>query len=232
MDSITLSGRTERHLAEFGGCQVHAEVVTPLNQLIQDASAAGFDLALASGFRSFERQLLIWNEKAAGKRPVLADDGTPLDISSLMPEELMFAILRWSALPGASRHHWGTDMDIYDRRCMPEGYRVKLTLDETQGEGVFAAMHTWLDSYLAQSKIGFFRPYRRLLDGVAPEPWHLSYAPVAMHFQNAMTLETLRSVVASADIALKTEVLRHLEEIYERFVWVPWHLYPEVYRPC
>lgn len=226
LDPITLTGRTEWHLVEFEGRQIHRTLLVPLRHLTEEASAAGFELALASAFRSFERQRLIWNDKAAGIRPVLADDGSPLDVARLSPDELLFAILRWSALPGASRHHWGTDIDVYDRRAVPAGYQVRLTLDETADAGVFAGLHAWLDEYLARADAGFFRPYRRRLGGVAPEPWHLSYAPLAREFQNAMAPGILRELVTASDLALKTQILQHFEEIYERFVRVPWHLYP------
>lgn len=232
MDAITLSGRTEWHLVEFDGRQVHRDLISPLRHIIAEAAFAGFDLALASAFRSFERQCNIWNDKAVGKRPILADNGTALNVAELSPEEIMFAILRWSALPGASRHHWGTDLDVYDRNAIRDGYQVQLTLGETFGGGVFAEFHTWLDECLARQNAGFFRPYRRHLGGVAPEPWHLSYGPLAREFQRALEPGALRELIAKSDIALKTQVLKHFEEIYARFVWVPWHLYPEMCRPC
>ncbi|MCZ8486094.1 D-alanyl-D-alanine carboxypeptidase family protein [Vibrio lentus] len=28
-------------------------------------------------------------------------------------QQKLSAILRWSALPGASRHHWGCDFDVF-----------------------------------------------------------------------------------------------------------------------
>jgi len=52
------------------------------------------------------RQAEIWNAKAAGLRPVLDANEQPIDTGTLSERELVFAILRWSALPGASRHHW------------------------------------------------------------------------------------------------------------------------------
>ena len=38
----------------------------------------------------------------------------------------MVGILEWSALPGASRHHWGSEFDVFDLAALPEGYRVQL----------------------------------------------------------------------------------------------------------
>lgn len=89
-------------LADFQGVPVHQDLLLPLDSLVLDATSAGFDLAVASGFRSVERQCQIWNAKALGLRPVLDDTGVPLEVGRLDPEALMFAILRWSALPGTS----------------------------------------------------------------------------------------------------------------------------------
>lgn len=216
----TVSGE----LADFRGVPVHRGLLDPLAELTARAAARGFELALASGFRSIERQCNIWNAKANGLRPVLDDVGVPLDIADLKPESLMFAILRWSALPGTSRHHWGTDVDVYDRAALPAGESLQLTLAECRGP--FAAFHQWLDGELAQSDALFFRPYVEPHGGVAPEPWHLSYAPLAAGFQQAMDKELLRELVLSLDIQLKDEVAWHFDEIFSRFVVVSPARYP------
>ncbi len=80
-----------------------------------------------SSFRDFERQLAIWNGKCRGERDLL-DRGRA---SGWMPaaldqDALVSAILLWSALPGASRHHWGTDMDVIDAAAVPAGAAVQL----------------------------------------------------------------------------------------------------------
>ena len=66
--------------------------------------------------------------------------------------------------------------------------------------------------------------------GVAPEPWHLSYAPKAAEYQHALSKDQLCEYVLTLDIALKEEVLRHFDEIFERFVWVAPELYPLNWR--
>lgn len=216
------------NLASFQGIQVHADLLEPLQSLASEAGSAGFDLAIASGFRSVERQCQIWNAKAQGYRPVLDDTEQPLDIQSLTPEALMFAILRWSALPGTSRHHWGTDVDVYDRAALRQDQSLQLTLAECRGP--FAAFHQWLDATLARPDACFFRPYIAPVGGVAPEPWHLSYAPKAAEYQHALSKDQLCEYVLTLDIALKEEVLRHFDEIFERFVWVAPELYPLNWR--
>ncbi|MHC4593290.1 MAG: M15 family metallopeptidase [Planctomycetota bacterium] len=223
-DTAPLTGRTEGHLcssadAELLGVRVHRDVVQPFLQLKDEARQAGFDLRILSGFRSFEQQLSIWNRKATGKRAVLDSSAVPLDIGRLSEKELVFAILRWSALPGASRHHWGTDLDVYDAASRPEGYEIELIPEEVDAGGMFGPLHEWLDGRIAaDSAYGFFRPYDADRQGVAPERWHLSYGPTAATYQQRLTTELLGETIQQADIELKEVVLQNMDEIYQRFV--------------
>ena len=59
---------------------------------------------------------------------------------------------------------------------------------------------------------------RRLRGGVAVEPWHLSYAPVATAAIEALTLPVLRRAIADSDVLGKSYVLERLPEIYTRFI--------------
>ena len=201
------------------GARVHRDAIEPFVQLRAAAAAEGFHLAIDSGFRSFERQLSIWNRKAKGHLAVLDGQARPLDVSRLPPRELVFAILRWSALPGASRHHWGTDLDVYDRAAKPESYEIQAIPAEVEAGGMFAPLHEWLDRHIADdAAFGFFRPYDADRGGVAPERWHLSFAPVASTYLRRLTVDLLRETVERADMALKDVVLDNLAEIHRRFV--------------
>lgn len=224
MDPTILTGRADEHLcapedAAVIGAPVHSAVVGPFLQLRDEARSVGFALEAVSGFRSFERQLSIWNRKADGELAVVDDAGTPLDIGRLRPEEVALAILRWSALPGASRHHWGTDVDVIDAAARPPGYEVELIPSEVEAGGMFGPLHEWLDERIAAADaFGFFRPYDRDRGGVAPERWHLSCAPVAAAFVEELTADVLRDTLARADLRLKEVVLDRLDDIFERFV--------------
>ena len=220
-----LTGSTEQHLVDLHASNsnqqvimVHSQVVAPLSELQSRATDAGFDLKLCSGFRSFERQVHIWNSKLSGLRPVLDADGAVIDLDTLSPWQQIQALLRWSALPGASRHHWGTDMDIYDAKAMPDSYQIQLIPAEVEGQGIFAAMHNWLDSELEH--FGFYRPYAIDLGGIAPERWHISYRPLADNYAVQLTTEVLRQRLQSAEILLLDQVLEHLDEIMQRYVCV------------
>lgn len=219
-----LFGLTETDLVQVPEhqCQLHADVVAPFLHLYDKAQQAGFCLRVASSFRNFERQRSIWNAKASGLRAVLDDQGKALDLTRLTDLEKVHAIMRWSALPGASRHHWGTDIDVYDSAAVSADYRVQLTLDECGNAGPFAPFHTWLTGLVATGESeGFYRPYALDCGGIAPEPWHLSYAPTAGHYARQRTERRLRATIETADIALKATVLEHFSALYQRYIAIP-----------
>ncbi len=212
-------GKSDSHI-DFVGLEkpVHQDVRTEIAALKQSASDAGFDLRLASGFRSFDQQLTIWNDKVNGVRPVLDANEIPIDVNTLAEKDVVFSILRWSALPGTSRHHWGTDVDVYDASAMPEGYSLQLTVKETLTGGVFESFYIWLDNMLCNSDSGFYRPYALDRGGVSPEPWHLSYRPLADNFAACCSVDAVVAQLTQSDIALKHIVIANIEEIFDRFV--------------
>ncbi len=227
MNFAQLTGQDDAALIQFDGYFLHPDAVDDWSSLQFNATQAGFDLAIASAYRSFSRQLLIWNEKATGIRPVYDGKGQPLPVDTLSPTDLVFAILRWSALPGGSRHHWGTDLDVYDRSAVADDYVVQLNDEEVQPGGVFAALHDWLDQRIEnQQSFGFYRPYITTAlsqsekpMGIAAERWHLSHRPSARLFSQELTRDALYRVIESQpEMQLQSTVLAHLDEIFTRFI--------------
>jgi LAS superfamily LD-carboxypeptidase LdcB len=213
-----LTGRTQNHLvkSEEFGVWLHAKMEAPFKHLHERAKRAGFDLRIVSSFRDFETQKRIWDEKALGKRPLLDSQGVLLDHTKLSPDEILSAIIRWSAVPGASRHHWGTDIDVYDAKALPEGYKIQLTPSEVNEGGIFAPLHDWLDHYMWEE--GFFRPYEEDRGGVSPERWHLSYAPISQPYLNRFSESILRESLASVPLELKSTLESRLSEVFEKYV--------------
>jgi LAS superfamily LD-carboxypeptidase LdcB len=205
------------YMPEFSA-RLLPEVASALRKLATSAQHSGFSMQVASSYRSFERQLLIWNAKALGMRPVLDEVGQPVVLESLSDTEKVFAILRWSALPGASRHHWGTDLDVYDSANMPAGYQVQLTVAETESPGPFALFHQWLTGELQTQSCGFYRPYMQGVGSVSPEPWHLSFAPLAHQYAAQLSPALLREKIIATDIQLKDAILKNLDEIYDNYL--------------
>lgn len=195
---------------------LHAHVVRPFENLQRAALAAGIELEALSTFRDFERQLAIWNAKWNGATPLLDAAGQRLDTEHLAAAERIDAILMWSALPGASRHHWGSDLDVIDRRALSPGSRVALTRAEFAADGPFARLDQWLEQHAG--RFGFFRPFRGVRSGVQPEPWHLSFAPVAEPARLALSVEVLREALARAPLGGGEHVRARLPELHARYV--------------
>lgn len=218
MNTDILLGKTQEHLIidEISGLYLHKKMLSAFNDLRSDAQKNGFQMEIASAFRGFDHQLRIWNNKAQGLRALYDSHGNLLDFNNLSKTELLYSILRWSALPGGSRHHWGSDIDIFDRSRMPLDYDVQLVPEETEGDGYFAPMHNWLDTVLSQ--YGFYRPYEQDLGGIAPERWHISYAPISQEYIKHLTLEILAENIRLSDIVLKEEIQNELPLIYKRFI--------------
>ncbi len=218
MNEAELTGRARTHLAAVDdpACLLHAQAVTPFLNLRSAAQADGIDLVPLSSFRDFDRQLAIWNSKFNGERPLYDASGAKLDAARLTPWEKIEAILLWSALPGASRHHWGTDLDLVDRNATDPGYQVKLTREEFAPGGPFARLDGWLRSHAA--RFGFFRPFQGVRSGVQPEPWHFSFAPIAEKARRGLSPQVLRAAISAAPLLGKEVVFQHFDVLHARYV--------------
>ncbi|MFI4869368.1 MAG: M15 family metallopeptidase [Steroidobacterales bacterium] len=200
---------------EFG-CILHPEATAAFRGMRAAAAKSDIDLVVVSSFRSFEHQLTIWNDKFHGRRPLLDAAGRSLDRAMLAEAELVRAILLWSALPGASRHHWGTEIDLIDRAALPSGQRPQLVPAEYSPGGVFERLGAWLPQH--SEDYGFYLPYDRDRGGVRPEPWHLSFAPVSGAALPALTVDVLAAALAGAELAGAAVVRGQLRDLHARYV--------------
>jgi LAS superfamily LD-carboxypeptidase LdcB len=218
MNPSELTGRARTHIIELQdvGCALHYEAVASFLAMRDAARAERLDLSIASSFRDFDAQLSIWNRKWSGERPLYDRNGQLLERSRLADGDVIDAILCWSAVPGGSRHHWGSDIDVFDAAAITDGYRLQLIPGEYASDGIFARLTSWLDRNM--QRFGFFRPYRTDRGGVNPEPWHLSYAPVSVPALESLSLSMLRQVLEASSICGKQQVLGRLPEIYTRFL--------------
>ncbi len=217
MTPAMLTGQTDRHLITLGGAhRLQPAAANAFRELQQAAGRDGFNLQPASSFRDFDRQLAIWNGKFSGERPLLDHDSRPLDGQGLTVAERCAAILRWSALPGASRHHWGSDLDIYDPDLLPAGCSLRLEPWEYLPGGYFAGLTAWLDQRMGE--YDFYRPYAHDHGGVAAEPWHLSYRPLAREAERLLTPDVLLASWKERDVAGSTWLIPRLPAIFHRYI--------------
>ncbi len=87
-------------------------------------------------------------------------------------------IIEYSTIPGTSRHHWGTDIDIIDGNAKPRPKSV-LESELFHGDGPFCKIKNWLTENA--NSFGFYEVYTNNANrkGFKYEPWHYSYAPVS-----------------------------------------------------
>ena len=217
LTSAQLTGRDLSHISEAHGKQMQPAVARAFAAMQQAAQQQGLEIAVASGFRSFERQLTIWNRKFQGDSILYNAHGDELVFSDLSIGEKIEAMLTWSALPGASRHHWGTELDVFDPREFEQsGKQLQLVAGEYAEGGPCYALHQWLQRHAAQ--YGFFFPYARFQGGVAAEPWHLSYRELAEPAQAAVTEELLATTIQENEVAGKDYVLARLYDIKQQYI--------------
>jgi len=210
-------GQTELHLHYLNErVAIHKEMKVAWLNLAAAAKADAIELKIASGFRSFDRQLMLWNNKYSGKTAIKNLAGETISTESLSPLTLMHSILLYSALPGASRHHWGCDIDVYAPNLLAKDYSLQLEPWEYSEQGPLAKLTVWLSQHAHQ--FGFYFPYASYQGGVAAEPWHLSYAPLAQQFQQNFDIALLAKTLEHSSILGKAVIIENLEDIATRYI--------------
>ena len=170
------------------------------------AAKDGFELKVVSSYRSFDRQLAIWNRKFE----INSKEG-------MDPLENIKKITEYSTIPGTSRHHWGTEIDLISAQPKVDGDVLLANLFE--GEGPYAALKSWMDANA--NSYGFFLAYPKdsLRKGFQYEPWHYSYKPKSKYFlKNYLTID-LKNIFLSHEI-LGKEIFdeKFIQEYKEEYI--------------
>lgn len=163
--------RIEARYADRSDRYMHREAYEAFVRMHDAAASEGVALKIISAARSFQYQKGIWEKKWTGERLV---DGK--DLSKTLPDPVARArkILEYSSMPGSSRHHWGTDIDI---NSLENSYF---------GKGKGLKEYTWLKAHA--SEYGFCQVYTEFGEtrttGYFAEKWHWSYMPLARELTN------------------------------------------------
>ena len=184
---IQTLGLDNSHLVELDGHQLTSKTAAAFAAMQVAALQDGIDLQLVSAFRSFERQQYIWEDKY--KR---------YTTEGMSPKEAIEHILQYSSIPGTSRHHWGTDIDITDSNA-PKQKRV-LVPEKFHNNGPFAPLRKWMEKNA--NRFGFYLVYTNdtTRTGFSYEPWHYSYLPEAKHYQKQYDSRTAFAYFKSVGI--------------------------------
>lgn len=138
-------------------------------EMANAAKLESINLKIASATRNFDYQKGIWEKKWIGATFVEGEN-----LSKSIPDELtrFEKILEYSATPGTSRHHWGTDIDI--NGAEPRYFDSKKGSRE----------YDWLVKNA--TRFGFCQTYNLKgsgrIAGYNEEKWHWSYLPLSKDF--------------------------------------------------
>jgi len=216
LTSTSPYGLGQSDFVDYQGHLLERETAKALKQMAFAARDDGINIKVCSGYRDFSRQLKIWNDKAQGKRMVLDNDSQPVELDRKSDQEIVELIMLWSALPGTSRHHWGTDIDVYDENAI-ERHQLQLVSAEYLSSGPCGELHLWLVKHA--SNFGFYFPFQEGLSGVNAEPWHLSYYPVSSDILSAFDIDVLKQILNDSQIELKSEIMSSIESLVNEYVF-------------
>jgi zinc D-Ala-D-Ala carboxypeptidase len=188
-------------MASVDGMHLRRETMEAFQRMREAAAKDGVRLVVISATRGFARQKGIWEGKWSGSRKV---NGRSLNTAIPDPAARALEILRYSSMPGTSRHHWGTDFDI--NSLSPAYYR--------SGEG--KRIYDWMLKHA--SDYGFCQSYTPKGSdrphGYEEEAWHWSYRPLSSRFLDLYRQQVRPEHITGfdgADALPFSEVLRYVE---------------------
>ena len=148
----------------------------------------GVKIKVVSGFRDFERQKQIWNRKF--KKFTTENNLSDLDAIK--------EIIRFSTIPGTSRHHWGTEIDVIDEDFKNE--KNLLISKKYEEGGIFEKLKKWMDNN--SQKFGFYLTYDNNVNrkGFEYEPWHYSYLPESKRYLKSFLKIDIVEIISKVDI--------------------------------
>ncbi|MCB0585460.1 MAG: M15 family metallopeptidase [Phaeodactylibacter sp.] len=168
-DPATHPGFTlvDTRFADREGLYLRKDTYEAFLRMYEAAKKDDVTLTIRSATRNFDYQKGIWERKWTGAQAI--ENGKDASKAYPNPKERALKILEYSSMPGTSRHHWGTDMDLnaFTNKYFETGEGLKI--------------YEWLSAHAAE--YGFCQPYSPKGEarpyGYNEEKWHWSFLPIA-----------------------------------------------------
>lgn len=157
----------EAKYASRNGMYLRKEVYEAFQKMYNAAQKDGIQLVIKSATRNFYSQKQIWEGKWTGQRKI--ENGKDASKTYPNPTKRALKILEYSSMPGTSRHHWGTDIDM--NNFTNEYFEKGKGLKEYEWLIANGATFGFCQPYTAK---GTARP-----NGYNEEKWHWTYNPTA-----------------------------------------------------
>ena len=171
LNADQLIGKGSPELIEKDDYRLRPAAAEAFDKMVAAAQQDGIGIQVVSSYRDYAHQNRIWERKFKNY--------TGNGMSDL---DAIKKIIAYSTVPGTSRHHWATDLDIIQSDT---GVTSNvLDPDKFHGTGPFCELKAWLDEH-AES-FGFYEVYTNDYGrkGFNYEPWHFSYAPLSVGYLN------------------------------------------------
>lgn len=143
----------------------------------------GIDLKIVSSYRDFYRQEAIFERKYIR---YTEEDG-------MQPLDAIDKIIEYSTIPGTSRHHWGTDIDIVDGFRKVEG--DVLVPSKFGAGGPYEDFKIWMDENSTKFDYHIVYTDNPKRKGFKYEPWHYSYAPLSIPMLTAFRRKNILQIL-------------------------------------
>ncbi len=169
------------------GFQLRKEAYNAFLNMKSKALEDDIDIRIVSSYRSFEHQNRIWNRKY---KSYLS--------KGLSPKETIKKIIEYSTIPGTSRHHWATEIDIIDTNTTQPKHL--LSPNNFEGKGCFNKLKLWMDKHA--KSFGFYLVYTNTENrkGFKYEPWHYSYKPLSKHYLSVYKTLNISEIIEKETI--------------------------------
>lgn len=147
----------------------------------------GVSIKVIHSYTSYLDQMQTWDEAYI-----------QLNEGRMLPEKILKKLITTTAIPGTSRNHWGTEIEIIQDLKPFEG--EALNAKHFQPNGAFHELHQWLTANAAT--YGFYMVYTKnnKRKGVQYKPWHYSYAPLSKDMLKQLLRINLMKELSTSEI--------------------------------